>query len=63
MAMKRPAKKITSAERDLKTFSREELFELFKWLDFKDKIGHPLTMCQDFINLVDRAVANQEANQ
>jgi hypothetical protein len=57
MATKRPNKKITSPERDLKSFSKEEIYTLFNWLDFKDEIGHPLTMCQDFIDLVEIATA------
>jgi hypothetical protein len=57
MANKRPPNKITSPERDLKSFSREEIYTLFNWLDFKDEIGHPLTTCQDFIDLVEIATS------
>jgi hypothetical protein len=36
--------------------TREELFALFQWYDFKDPLGHALINCQDFIELVERAV-------
>jgi hypothetical protein len=36
----------------------EELRQLFAWCDFKDPIGHPLTMNADFQALVARATAN-----
>jgi hypothetical protein len=36
--------------------SREELFELFDWYDFKDETGHPLTSCELFQELVEIAI-------
>jgi hypothetical protein len=36
----------------------EELRQLFAWCDFKDPIGHPLTMNADFQALIARATAN-----
>jgi len=38
---------------DLKGLSKEEIIKVFEAYDFKDKIGHPLTMCMDFLDLID----------
>lgn len=43
--------------RNIQALSREEIIELFTWLDFSDPLGHPLVNCQDFIDLVERATS------
>ena len=37
------------------TMTAEELIQLFEWYDFTDPIGHKLTMCDIFQELVARA--------
>ncbi|HEX8087766.1 MAG TPA: hypothetical protein VF762_02865 [Blastocatellia bacterium] len=43
------------AGRDVSKMNAGRLMELFAWLDFKDPIGHSLTSCIDFHELVERA--------
>ena len=45
--------------RDIATMTAEELRQLFTWCDFKDSIGHLLTMNADFQALVARATAKR----
>ncbi|HEX8397140.1 MAG TPA: hypothetical protein VF644_06925 [Pyrinomonadaceae bacterium] len=46
------------AMRGILKMSREEIFNLFAWYEFKDKLGHELTNCQDFIELVELAISS-----
>lgn len=41
----------------VKSASAQDIVALFKWLDFADPLGHSLTHCQDFLDLVDRATS------
>jgi hypothetical protein len=34
--------------------SKKEIIRLFKAYDFKDPMGHPLTVCEDFLDLLAR---------
>jgi hypothetical protein len=47
------------AGRDISKMNAEQIMELFIWLDFKDDIGHPLTSCIDFHELVERATGEK----
>lgn len=38
----------------------DEIFTRFDHCDFRDPLGHKLTLCQDFIDLVEMAVAASE---
>lgn len=33
--------------------SKEEIIKLFQWLNFKDELGHSLTLCKDFHDLLE----------
>ena len=46
---------VTSENKQIKDMSESELIALFAWYNFKDSIGHSLTMCGDFIDLVKAA--------
>jgi len=46
---------VTSENKQIKDMSESELIALFAWYDFRDPIGHSLTMCGDFIDLVKAA--------
>ncbi len=46
------------AARDISKMSRAEIFQLFAWYDFKDKLGHELVNCQDFAELVELAFSS-----
>ena len=39
---------------DVKTDSKEDIVALFERLSFRDSIGHPLTHCLDFTELMER---------
>lgn len=39
--------------------SESELMNLFEWYGFRDQIGHKLTMCGDFIDLVKAATRSK----
>ena len=43
--------------------SREEILKLFGWYGFTDELGHPLTMCADFLALVDAACGRREEEE
>lgn len=36
----------------IKELSASELVAFFKWMDFRDPLGHPLTLNQDFLDLI-----------
>ena len=40
---------------------KTELMEIFNQYDFRDRLGHPLINCADFLQLVDEYCANGEA--
>lgn len=50
---------IPSCKKEISNMSEDEIIALFDWYDFKDPIGHKLTMCADFLNLV-KSVVNQK---
>ncbi|ELC8786593.1 hypothetical protein RJV04_000855 [Salmonella enterica] len=46
--------------RRIRSMSYAEALAFFKWLEFRDSIGHPLTMCSDFRELLDMAFNHQD---
>ncbi len=44
--------------RDISKMSREEIFRLFAWYNFKDELGHEIINCRDFIELVELAISS-----
>lgn len=55
---KAPTKQVEQlSDRTIKTMNKEEILQLFEWLDFVDSHGHSLVQCQDFIDLVERATS------
>ncbi len=49
---------VTSEQKQIKDMSESELIALFEWYEFRDPIGHKLTMCEDFRDLVKAASSN-----
>jgi len=47
-------------ENSLKGLSKEEIVAVFEDYDFRDAIGHKLTMCVRFWQLLDLAIAPPE---
>lgn len=43
-------------ENSLNGLSKDEIVAVFEKYDFKDAIGHNLTMCLDFLDLIDLAI-------
>lgn len=43
---------VTSRDKQIKDMSESELIALFDWYGFTDPIGHKLTRCDDFLDLV-----------
>lgn len=41
-------------DKDVAVMSRDELLLHFEWLNFRDELGHSLTFCQDFLDLLER---------
>jgi hypothetical protein len=39
---------------EIGTATKEEIIAVFKRYNFQDSLGHPLTMCQDFHELLNR---------
>lgn len=37
----------------IKGKSAKEVLEFFRWHEFKDEMGHPLTLNQDFLTLLE----------
>ncbi|ECG8633636.1 hypothetical protein FNN91_22030, partial [Salmonella enterica subsp. salamae] len=44
----------------IRNMNYDEALAFFKWLEFRDSIGHPLTMCGDFRELLDLAFNHQD---
>ncbi|HFE6699227.1 TPA: hypothetical protein ACGAEF_001737 [Salmonella enterica subsp. enterica serovar Newport] len=44
----------------IRSMNYAEALAFFKWLEFRDSIGHPLTMCGDFRELLDMAFNHQD---
>lgn len=45
----------------METFDEQKIMALFKWLEFKDPIGHPLEKCLYFLELVQLALRKNNA--
>lgn len=48
---------------DIKTATKAEIIDHFKWLGYQDKHGHDLTLCVDFQDLLERVAILNERNQ
>jgi hypothetical protein len=53
---------IASRDKKIKNMNEADLISLFDWYDFRDPIGHKLTMCDDFLDLV-KAVTGQNLSR
>lgn len=42
----------------IKTMNADEIAQLFESYGFQDEHGHPLINCQDFIDLMERAMGD-----
>ena len=40
---------------------RDSIMRHFNWMNFRDPVGHPLTLCADFMDIIDELALLRQA--